>query len=306
MPKVSVIIPIYNTEDYLEDCLQSVQDQSLSDFEVIMINDGSTDASSSIAKKWLTQDDRFKLFETENHGPAKARNLGLKKAQGQFITFVDSDDYILPTFLEKMVSTAENLMVDIVCCNVPQKQELNIISGIKALKQSLYQTKKPDYSAWNKLYRAELWNSQEFKDFLVGEDLATIPYVLAKVNTVALLKEQLYIYKKRNSSLLASPYTLQKAQLLNIAEQLCLDISEKYPSLKKAAESTLLSAAYSIWMRTADTAEFKELRQKAWKLISLYRMQSLLDGHTRMRNKIASLVSFFGKNFLSMIMKRGG
>ena len=101
---ISIVIPVYNVEKYLEKCLQSVQNQTYNHFEVILVNDGSTDSSLSICEKFVNQDKRFSVFSKENGGMSSARNFGIKKAKGSFITFVDSDDYIVKDYLSHLVA----------------------------------------------------------------------------------------------------------------------------------------------------------------------------------------------------------
>lgn len=118
MPKISVIIPIYNSGKYLEKCLSSVMNQSFTDFEVIMINDGSKDNSSEICKKYVSKDGRFKYFYKENGGESSARNRGLKEATGEYVFFVDSDDYIELDCLEKLCEHLSEDDWDIVQCGM--------------------------------------------------------------------------------------------------------------------------------------------------------------------------------------------
>ena len=107
MCKVSIIVPIYNEENTLERCLNSLHKQTFSDYEVLLINDGSTDSSLEICEKYEKLDERFKIFSRENAGPSAARNLGIDRASGEFIYFVDADDHIEHTAIEKMYDEAK-------------------------------------------------------------------------------------------------------------------------------------------------------------------------------------------------------
>lgn len=114
--KVSVIIPIYNTEKYLEKCLESIRTQIYSDIEVIMVNDGSTDGSKNMANSYAERDNRFRLFSQENAGVSAARNHGLDVAEGEYILFVDSDDWLEPQMIEKLVYNMIEYSTDISGC----------------------------------------------------------------------------------------------------------------------------------------------------------------------------------------------
>ena len=118
MNKISVIIPVYNVEDYLNKCLDSVCNQTLTDIEIICINDGSTDNSLNILKEYSKKDSRIKVITKENGGQATARNLGIIESQGECISFIDSDDFIEPDMLEKLYSKVKENNLDIAMCKI--------------------------------------------------------------------------------------------------------------------------------------------------------------------------------------------
>lgn len=112
---ISIIVPVYNVEPYLDECLHSIASQSYDSFEVIMVNDGSTDGSKGICERWRDSDHRFKLVNQNNSGVSAARNIGLDNALGDFICFVDSDDAVAPVFLESLIKNMDS-DTDIVEC----------------------------------------------------------------------------------------------------------------------------------------------------------------------------------------------
>jgi glycosyltransferase involved in cell wall biosynthesis len=120
-PKVSVIIPVYNVEKYLHRCIDSVLNQSLQDFEIILVNDGSTDSSPEICDEYAQKDERISVIHKKNARVAAARNDGIKAAKGEFISLIDSDDWIEPTMLEEMYSTATQFNCDFVMCDFTKK-----------------------------------------------------------------------------------------------------------------------------------------------------------------------------------------
>ncbi len=121
MPKISIIIPVYNVEKYLNRCVDSILNQSLQDFEIILVNDGSTDSSPKICDEYVQQDERIHVIHKQNARVAAARNDGIKVAQGEFISLIDSDDWIEPTMLEEMYSTATQFGCDFVMCDFTKK-----------------------------------------------------------------------------------------------------------------------------------------------------------------------------------------
>ena len=116
MPEVSVIIPVYNNEKYVEECVRSVQNQTFEDLEILVINDGSTDGSGEILERLLREDKRLRLFHQENKGAGAARNKGLDTASGRYLVFVDGDDWIAPDYIEKLYAAAEERESEMVIC----------------------------------------------------------------------------------------------------------------------------------------------------------------------------------------------
>ena len=318
MAEISVIVPIYKTEAYLTDCLDSLIAQTFKDFEAILVDDGSPDNSFEIANSYVQKDSRFKIFQQENSGLYSARNTGLKNASGKWITFLDSDDLLDPKFLETLyhLITTSNSQIA-VSAHTPfynkkklpsntKKGKSFFLSGPKALHNALFQNNTPDYSAWNKLYSADLWKNKFFAPRKFAEDLATIPDILLNTNRIIVTTQPLYFYRKRKDSLLNTPYNKEKTELLEIAENLLEKISTKDKRLIPAAENTLLSASFSILWKTPDTEEFSDVKKRAYKHILRLRFKSLFDTRTRFRNKAAVLFSLLGKRFLIFALRRFG
>ena len=303
MPEISVIVPIYNTDSFLEECLESIAAQTFQDFEAILVDDGSTDSSARIAEGFVKRDSRFRLISQHNLGLSEARNTGLRNARGNWIAFVDSDDVLSPDFLKTLWQAAIEMDVPVVASRmiafahqVPRKKFgtgiPKRIPGEESLVRAFYQNAVPDFSAWNKLYKKSLWENRKFPPGIYFEDMATIPAVLHEAAHVGICKAPLYFYRKHRTSILASPYTLKKAELLDIAEKNLETFGPVSPRVRKAAESLLVSASFSILMRTPQSGEFFKVRERALRWVKKYRLQVLGDRKTRIRNKIASLLSY--------------
>lgn len=196
MVKVSVIIPVYNSEKYLNKCLDSLVNQTLRDIEIIIVNDGSTDNSEKIIKSYLN-DSRINYFAQENQGQAAARNRALKLAKGEYIAFVDSDDYVDLNMLEELYNAA-NSMYDIVVCDFYQtylnKENIDEYCSIMKKNEGIISCK--DYlfagaGPWNKIYSRKflLDNNFSFPEGIVYEDYASIP-------TLAIYNPKIYYVKK--------------------------------------------------------------------------------------------------------------
>ena len=319
MPEVSVIIPVYNTEQFLGDCLGSVLAQTFTDFEVIVVDDGSTDKSAAIIEGFAKKDSRIVPLQQENKGPSEARNTGIKAARGNWITFVDSDDMLAPHFLQKLWDAAKQNNASIACSDKQlfwKESEIDnrnavtsqaiALSPEKALQRALYQKEGPDYSAWSKLYDAQIWQSRRFTPGIYFEDMDCIPQVLLEAKKIAFVPEPLYLNRRRGGSILATAYDHRKAELLNIAERICTLVEGKGSELQRAARSNLFSSSCSILMRTPDTNEFKDFRTRAWRHIKALRAEALFNSNSRTRNKVAALISFGGRSFFEMAVRRFG
>lgn len=329
MPAISVIIPVFNTEPYLANCLASIYGQTFENFEAIVVDDGSTDGSADIARTIAEKDSRFRIVSQENKGLSEARNAGIEVAQGDWITFVDSDDMLAPNFLQALFDTIMETGADIACSAKhlfgDAKQKASKVSTIQAhygpkppsgnyaslspataLANALYQNDKPDYSAWNKLYAARLWKDRRFPPGKFFEDMATIPQVFLDARLVAFVPEPLYLNRRHSTSILATSYDRKKAELLDIAEAVCGLVKGKGSSLERAAKSNLFSASCSILMRTDDTQEFADYRERAWKHIKDLRFGTLFNLRTRRRNKAAAFISLAGKATLVKALRRHG
>ena len=201
MDLVSVAVPIYNVEEYLERCIKSILAQTYKNLEIMLINDGSPDNSKAIMERYAKKDKRIKCFYKENGGLADVRNYAVKHAKGKFLCYVDSDDWIIPTFVEKMVTKMVNENADLVACEfdrVYNKKVTKNVINIDIVKGF----KVP--SAWNKLYKLELMKKYDisFPKGMWYEDLAgTSPYVM-NAKKISIVNESLYMYYQNNNSIM--------------------------------------------------------------------------------------------------------
>lgn len=206
--KVSVIVPVYNVERYLGKCLKSLIQQSLKDIEIICINDGSTDKSLEILHKFAKLDSRIVIINKENEGQSVARNIGVKAARGEFIGFVDSDDWVDTNYYEKLYNAAKNTNSDIACAGF--KRCGKIKSSIrKSYKQQKIYTeitdkldadKLPqDNFVWNKIYKRDKWDFT-FTQGRCYEDVAVMIQILYHYKQMVTVPKTYYNYRKNANS----------------------------------------------------------------------------------------------------------
>ena len=205
MKKVSVVVPVYNTEKYLDICLNSLVNQTIDDIEIIIVNDGSTDNSIKIIKKYMKQyPEKIVLLDQKNSGISVARNNGISIAKGEFIGFVDSDDFVELNMYENLYNAIKNTKSDIVVCDYKKyytdtQNIINIPVTQKMTTTNIYENptliNDIDYAPWNKLYKKSLFKDIEFPKNKKYEDLSTILKVFFKAQKIEKLSEALYFYR---------------------------------------------------------------------------------------------------------------
>lgn len=210
--KVSVIVPVYNVENYLAKCLDSLIRQTHQNMEILVVNDGSTDQSEQIISDYAQKyPDKIKPFHKENGGLSDARNFGIDRATGDYIGFVDSDDYVSPSMFQEMAALAEKHDAEMVICNIRKVNQHGKI--IQKLTQVPNMPEKIDlennfsvfsdisYFACNKLFRKNLFNGKRFKKNVHFEDIQLIPQLLLDCKTIAQTQNFHYQYLERTDSI---------------------------------------------------------------------------------------------------------
>lgn len=206
MARISVIIPVYNSEEYLDKCLGSVLGQTFEDFEIIAVNDGSTDSSLEILLDYASRyGEKIKVITQENAGQSAARNRGLEEATGEFISFVDSDDYIALDTFEKTVGAADEKGADVVCFGIFKDTNGELSEHLYAAFDFLTTELKyilHEASPCNKLIRRSLFadNNLKFTEGIIYEDFELIPQLLLYTKKIAYVDERLYYYVIHDSS----------------------------------------------------------------------------------------------------------
>ena len=213
MVKISVIIPVYNSEKYLERCLNSVLSQTFQEFEAICINDGSTDTSLKILENYQNKDSRIKIINIENSGVSIARNIGLKKAVGKYISFVDSDDYIDNNFLEKLYIEIDKNKAQVASASIIRESDKKQSKLIEYVKNEITENSKDNLIKnqcrkycfiWNKLYLASFLkeNNLYFKDDFIYEDVFFTSSLLEIARKIVYVSNTYYHYWKNPDSLI--------------------------------------------------------------------------------------------------------
>lgn len=261
---VSVIIPVYNVEKYLNTCLKSVVRQSYADLEIIIIDDGATDSSSKICDRWSNVDERVNVYHYGNGGLSVARNRGLEKATGEFVVFLDSDDYLIDNAVEEMVRIIEKKDADVVFFNwknvledgtdpesiqhdkvlgvsFPDTQVVNSARALEYLFSRRFENYAPMRMVRRKFYEKIEFNFPEHRLF---EDVATTYRVIGESEKVVFLNKKLYRYLQRDDSILKTYRPAFFLDWLEAVDGLLAYVEENYNCLFFNA----IKYAYNAWI----------------------------------------------------------
>lgn len=248
---ISVIVPIYNVEQYLERCIESIRCQTYKNIEIILVNDGSADKSGLLCDQFSKSDPRIKVIHKENGGLSSARNAGLKAAKGKFVGFVDSDDWIandMYEYLYNLISKNEADVSDIACiyaykypCNIKDEEEkINIYNDDGILENYLYrgmhEQKSAPFSVCRKLYISKLFDDISFPEGKINEDICTNFKILSKCNRIVISNQIKYFYYQNIQSITVGELKQKDLALLDV----CTEMSNL---ANKTRNKTIISLA---------------------------------------------------------------
>lgn len=311
---ISVIIPVYNAEKYLDRTVNSILNQTYHDFELILVDDGSTDNSPKICDEYALKHDEIVVLHKKNAGPSDARNAGVKIAKGTFVTFIDSDDYVSNDYLEILVYLLQKHKADIsvvgieVCYkNKATKSKVKeieyVYSGLEALENMLYQ-KTLDSSPCAMLIPIEIVKNNPFPLGKFHEDDYTTYKYFLSAKKVAVTTKSQYFYLQREGSIM---HTFGQANIdeLNAADNYVYFCKKFYPDLISAAESKKFSDYCQVLLSNKD---IDKINHKEYLRICNYinevKIRIFKDKKCRIKNRIAALIIIiFGLNGLVVLKK---
>ena len=305
-PQVSVIVPIYNLENTLRRCVDSVLSQTFPEFEVLLVDDGSTDTSGSIADAYLA-DSRVRVFHKQNGGVSSARNFGIDRMQGTYAAFVDADDWIEPNTLETALRYCKNSDI----CSfgrflegIGAKSEWSPasfperISGEEAIRRLIVEN-SIRHVVWDKLYRSTLFDGIRFPEGFNYEDGRTTYRLFQKAETVTLIPDVLYHYIKQEGSI---TYTETIRNLLDIWScyyELYHVFSQKGEEYRDARMLLCFQSIYIVWgslWKASSSERFRE-RDRIEEIISFARLHRKEASRLRLNRRIAVLAAATGKRW---------
>lgn len=307
--KVSVIVPVFNNEKVLERCLKSIKNQTFTDIEVIVINDGSSDNSLQIIEKFLIKDTRFKLRNQENKGVSESRNYGISISKGDYILNVDSDDWIEDDYIEKMYCKAVNNNLDIIISDAIKHTYLNdifikdldiadekIISGKEYLE--IFFKENLNGFTWNKLVKRKLYNNISYPtDISLFEDLYVVSKLANKARRIGKINYPFYHYMESENSLTKMLNISKICDVYNVFIRLKSDFSEDINIREYLCEQEIYALLNTI-INSRIQLENHEYRKKLRYLLSC--IKNIDVNRTDFRYSKMKRLPYLGYRFLKL------
>lgn len=302
---ISILIPVYNVEKYLRRCLDSVLAQTCTDYEVVLVNDGSTDGSGAICDAYAAEHPCFRVIHQENAGLAQVRNVSLAAARGEYITFVDSDDAIEPACLETLLHDLQDAGADVSICSWSEVSDdgtrteltwdhkekgFQVWNTEDAVRSLLYQ-KGIDNNVWGKLFTREVLEGIVFPAGKVYEDLATVYRMFLKARRVCYRPEPLYLYTCNSTGISQSAFSPRRMDLIDAADALYKDIALNHPAFLSAARARLLRAYIHVYLQIPRSADHKAYRTRVHKGIRRHCRAVAGDSHAKRGTRRAALLA---------------
>uniref|UniRef100_UPI004057086A glycosyltransferase n=1 Tax=Agathobacter sp. TaxID=2021311 RepID=UPI004057086A len=290
MSKISIIVPIYKVESYIRKCIDSIIAQTHKSLEIILVDDGSPDNCPAICDEYALIDERIKVIHQKNSGLSEARNAGIKNATGQYIGFVDSDDYIAPNMYEELLKLIEDAEADLAICNYqyvnesgknlffisPMEDEIfdkeNIFKKLEAGKSHYYVT------AWNKLYKRELFKDISFPKGKLHEDEFIVHEIFYKCNKVVTTSNTYYYYVQRADSIMSGKMSIKRLDAIEAVYNRYLfykqheELHKYFPQMKQVMWSTYRFLAMNLDIH--GSSERKRLKEAKMMFREVYKAAS--------------------------------
>lgn len=321
---VSVVIPVYNVESYLDECIESVILQSYNNIEIILVDDGSTDTSGNKCDKWAKQDSRIKVIHQANIGLSGARNSGIKISKGRYITFVDSDDTVNIDYINILINSILESSSDISICGLNRffdgedsifnnedskgSTEVVTLSSDEAIERIFYQ-KDISNSAFGKMYPRSFFEAVEFPIGKLYEDLATVYKLFLQTDNVSMVKDSYYNYRIRQGSIMTRKFDTRNLDRISISEYILNNIKILRPNLLPAAKYRyLVSNLQVLWMIPKNFGNRNSIIKQIQDNMKSVRFEVFKDPKVKKKGKLFVVVSmmptlllpFFGRIYKSL------
>lgn len=312
---ISVIVPVYNVEKFLPSCIDSILSQTYKKLEILLVDDGSTDACPAICDAYAAKDDRVRVMHKRNSGVSETRNMGLDLARGDYLCFVDADDTIDEGYVENLYQMLREKDADVALCGwhefFPESgqpfpavfldpEETQVWNREQTLKALLYQI-PIDCAFWAKLYKRELFEGIRMTPGRVYEDMEAGFQVFERVDLACYNPYKGYRYLLRDNGIIRGDFSERKMDQINFVEEMKERLLPGYPVLEPAIWSRFFRANCHIYLQIPDGPEYGKYRRRIEENIVESRWKVLRDPHARKGTRIAALCTYLGFPFFRSI-----
>lgn len=299
---VSIIIPVYNVESYLRKCIESILSQSYKNLQIILVDDGSSDSSGKICEEYSKKDKRIIVVHKENGGLSDARNCGLKYANGEYLTFVDSDDWVDQNYIKYLVELKEKYNTEISICEFKYITEngeiINKYFGdnrelVLSHKESVKELALSRYfstSAWGKLYDTQLFDNLEFPYKRLYEDIPVTYKLFLDGHTVSFGACPLYFYLYRNGAISKKKFTKNRMDAIYFVEDAMKKMVKKYPEYKNLSYIRLFNTYFNTYLCLDDNADSSIYKSQIKHKLLEYRRKVIFNKNSTMKMKIKAFL----------------
>lgn len=312
---VSVIVPVYNVEKYLDRCMKSILGQTYSNLEIILVDDGSIDKSSIICDKYKEIDERVRVIHKDNGGLSDARNVGIDISTGNYITFIDSDDSVERDMIEYLLQLIKRYNTKMAICshNVVfyegefikslgnNKEE--ILSAKECIEKMLYH-KNVDTSAWAKLYHSSLFNDIKYPKGKLFEDIGTTYKFFLKSKFIACGYKSKYNYYVRSNSIVTGNFSIRKLDLLEMTDRMGEDVLSIFPELEKSVLRRRIYARFSTLNQMINVVNYKKEKKEIISFIKRNGYKILLNFSVPIRDKVAIILLYINEHLYEFCWKK--
>lgn len=315
-PWISVIAPIYRVEPYLKRCVDSLLAQTYQELELWLVDDGSPDGCGLLCDAYAAADPRVRVLHKQNGGLSDARNAALALATGEYIAFVDGDDWVSPYYIQNLYAALTRAGAELaVSCfeevfegqapqakPTPQLQGYESLGQTAFLKRMLYQD-GVEISAWGKLYHKKLLAGLCYPVGKLYEDIPVTYAAVRRARTIARIANRDYYYFQRKNSIQNMAFDLRKLDGVEHCRQMLEAVRQEVPELERAAECRYLSTVCNILFQIRDKAHEPQRRQ-LWQEVRRYRKDVALDSQARRKARLAALLSYGGYPLMRKVYDR--
>lgn len=296
-PLISVILPIYNIKDYLDKCMKSIFAQTYKNLEIIMVDDGSTDGCGKLCDEYLEKDKRIRVFHKENGGLSDARNYGIERVSGEYITCIDPDDYVDKDYVEYLYKLIEKYKTKMSICQhrvlfdngrIDDKGNSGdeVLPNKRCIERMLYHD-VIDTSAWAKLYHKDLFRNVKYPFGKLFEDISTTYKLMLQCREIAVGYESKYNYFIRSNSIVNGKFNPKKMDLLEMTDQMGRDVIAEYPDLSGAVLRRRVYARFSTINQMLDVKEYQNERNEMIRFVKAHAKEVCALAATPKRDRYA-------------------